>query len=374
MEDIFLRPKSKPKNPCFGSGPSAKPPLWSPNVLKGAAVGRSHRSLIGIQKIRDVLALMRQVLDIPSDYHIAIVAGSATGAMEMLLWNLLGARLVEVFAWDVFGWRWAKDIQDQLKLTDLKIYENEEEFEQANFAHDVVFTWNGSVSGACLPQDIHIPSEREGLTLCDATSSAFAMPLPWKSLDAVAFSWQKGLGGEAGQGIIVLGPRALTRLESYGPPWPIPYLYKLADNLKINQNLFTGITLNTPSLLAIEDALYSLRWAKEINGIEALYSRTRANFATIEAWVKQTPWIDFLAPTARFRSMTTVCLKFPHHQNWPWIEQFCQSLAEEEVAYDIKNHKDAPPSIRIWTGPTIETSDVEALLSWLEWAYQQMRG
>lgn len=372
-DTLSSKPLSRPQNPCFSSGPCAKPPFWQPMILKEAALGRSHRSRVGIQKIHQSLISMREVLEIPTSHWIALVSGSATGAMESLLWNLLGPRSISVLAWDVFGRRWAKDITDELKLANTHIYEHETELDQTDFSHDVVFTWNASTSGICAPQDPWIDPARQGLTICDATSAAFALPLPWEELDATAFSWQKGLGGESGHGVIVLGPRARERLESYAPSWPVPYLYRLAVDRKINSGFFEGQTLNTPSLLVVEDALYALKWAKEQGAVKEMHRRTLRNFSKIRDWVEETPWIDFLAPIPRFRSPVTVCLTFTENPAWPWVQDFCRLLEEEGAGFDLKNHERAPPSLRIWAGPTIETSDLEALFPWLTWSYHQMK-
>lgn len=369
FKSSFKKPFLKPRNPCFGSGPCAKPPAWNLIALKEAVLGRSHRSPSGMKKIQESFSDTREVLEIPSSHLIALVSGSATAAVESLLWNLLGSRPIGIIMGEFFSQRWANDITNELGLTKIRLYKDNTDLAKINFSQDVVFVWNGSTSGQCMPQESWIDSHRQGLTICDATSAAFAMPLPWAELDATAFSWQKGLGGEAGLGIIVLGPHAIERLESYTPSWPIPYLYKLTHDRKLKRELFEGQTLNTPSLLVIEDALYALKWAKQLGGIQGMYSRTLLNFSKIQAWVERTPWIDFLVPIPSLRSPTTVCLKFTEKPDWIWVQGFCQLLEKEGVAFDLKNHAAAPPSIRIWAGPTMEADNLETLFPWLDWGY-----
>ena len=372
-KNSLKKPLRKPQNPCFGSGPCAKLPGWNLMALKEAVLGRSHRSLSGIKKIQVTLGYIREVLEIPSSHHIALLSGSATAAVECLLWNLLGARPVGIVMGEFFSQRWASDIINELGLPQTHLYKDNTDLANIDFSQDVVFVWNGSTSGQCVPQESWIDPHRQGLTLCDATSAAFAMPLPWTELDATAFSWQKGLGGEAGIGLVVLGPRAIERLETYTPTWPIPYLYKLIHDRKLKKEIFEGLTLNTPSFLVLEDALYALKWAKQLGGIQGMYNRTLLNFSKIQAWVERTPWIDFLISVPSLRSPTTVCLKFVENPDWAWVQNFCQLLEKEGVGFDIKNHAAAPPSIRIWAGPTMEADNLEALFPWLDWCYATLK-
>ena len=364
----------KPSRPYFGSGPCAKPQAWTPQIFDHALLGRSHRSKEGLERINMCVDLMREVLEIPDDYKIALISGSATGATESLFWNLLGPRPVDVYAFDVFSQKWACDITEHLKISASTIYSSLTDLKKPDFSHDLVLTWNGSTSGVCFPYDLWQGQTREGLIVCDATSAAFSVPLPWALLDATSFSWQKGLGGEASQGVVVLSPAAIERLNTYSPPWPIPSFLRLTRDQKANLDLFKGLTSNTPSLMIIEDAIFSLNWAKQLGGLPILSQRTQTNYQLIQEWVHSTPWIDFLALDASFRSPTTVCLKFQNSAvDWPWITQFCQKLAAENVAYDIKNHAQAShPSLRLWAGPTIEAQDLKYLFPWLEWAYDRL--
>ncbi len=365
----IVKPFSKPNNPCFGSGPCAKIASWKPNIFEKAALGRSHRSHLGLQKIRDCLDYTREVLEIPPTHQIALISGSATGAFESLLWNLLGPKPIGVLKGDVFSQRWANDITQELKLKKINFYE-QDEFKKMDFSQDIIFVWNGTASGWCAPQEPWIDRHRTGLTICDATSAAFIVPLPWDLLDATAFSWQKGLGGEAGVGVLVLGPRAIERLESYTPSWPIPYIYKLTSSpYKLNKGLFEGQTLNTLSLLLLEENLYALRWAKKMGGIQGMYRKTLFNFSKISQWVTDTSWVEFLTSTPHLRSPSSVCLRVVKKDNWEWIKAFCDLLEKEEVGFDLKNHMAAPPSLRIWSGPTVEADNLEALFPWLEWGY-----
>ena len=365
----FSKPIVKPKNPYFGSGPCAKHATWQIKDLEKALISRSHRSKVGTEKIQEVLLLTRDVLNIPPSYQVGLISGSATAAMECLMWNLLGNRPVDVFAWDVFGERWAKDIMQELKIAKTSLFKASSRLDQARSHHDIVFTWNATTSGICVPQGTTFVADTERLILCDATSAAFAVPLPWDQLDATAFSWQKGLGGEAGQGLIVLSPRALNHLRNYCPSWPIPYLFKLSQDFCVKETLFQGQTLNTVSLIVLEEAAQALKWAQKKGGIQALYQQTLKNFQAIESWVKVTSWIDFYESRVDFRSPTSVCLKFVPSVSWPWIEDFCALLEQEQVGYDLKNHRAAMPSLRIWAGPTREENDLQILFLWLTWAY-----
>ena len=367
-----MKPKIKPQNPYFGSGPCAKYKSWHVKNLENALISRSHRSKAAVERIQHVLALTREVLDIPASYHVALISGSATAAMECLLWNLLGNRAIDVFAWDVFGQRWANDITEELKLENVTVFQTGTSLKQSCPDHDLVFTWNATTAGLCVPYDTVFNSSKDRLVLCDATSAVFAVPLPWDHLDATAFSWQKGLGSEAGQGVIVLSPRALQHLKVHTPSWPIPYLLKLTDKAQVKTALFQGQTLNTVSLLVLEDVYQALKWCQDQGNIQDLYQRTLQNFKTIKTWVDRTPWIEFLEPRVEFQSPTSVCLKFSHDVTWPWIENFCALLQQERAGFDLKNHRSAPPSLRIWAGPMVEQDNLMALLPWLMWAYDQM--
>jgi phosphoserine aminotransferase len=353
--------------------------------LEGAFLGRSHRAKAGKAKLNAVISESRRILGIPEDYLLGIVPASDTGAVEMALWSLLGARGVDVLYWESFGKGWAADIRDQLKIEDLRIieagYGEMVDLGQVGADRDVVFTWNGTTSGARVPDGSWISAQREGLTICDATSAAFAMTLPWEKLDAVTWSWQKVLGGEAAHGMLALSPRAVSRLETYSPPWPLPKIFRLTKGGRLNRDIFQGATINTPSMLAAEDALAALHWAEEIGGLPALIARTDANLATVAAWVAQEDWIDFLVSDPRYRSPTSICLSVTD----PWfrnldadrqksiLKEMTGRLEAEGVAYDIASYRDAPPGLRLWGGATVEGSDMEALLPWLTWAYRCSR-
>jgi phosphoserine aminotransferase len=376
-----LQPANKPKNPNFGSGPCAKRPGWSLDVLKDAAVARSHRAKIGKSKLKQAIDLTREVLEVPNNYRIGIVPASDTGAVEMALWSLLGARPVDVVAWESFGLGWVTDVVKQLKLPDARVikadYGKLPDLTQVDFSHDVVFTWNGTTSGVRVPNGNWIPSTREGLTICDATSAAFAQALPFDKLDVVTFSWQKALGGEAAHGMLVLSPRAVARLESYTPPWPLPKLFRLLKGGKINEGIFVGETINTPSMLCVEDYIDALQWGKSVGGLKGLMGRADANFKVLADWAARTPWIDFFAVDSLTRSNTSVCLKVVDPAiaslDLAGQEAFVRAVAarldKEGAAYDIAFHRDAPPHFRIWAGATIEASDLAVLTEWLDWAF-----
>lgn len=379
------KPLHKPHNPCFSSGPCAKRPGWTLSALQDACLGRSHRAKSGKQKLQEVIERSKKLLNLPQNYLLGIVPGSDTGAVEMALWTLLGARGVDVFAWESFGSTWASDIKKQLKLTDLRIFEAPygklPDVTQASPERDIVFTWNGTTSGVCVPHADWIKENRTGLTICDATSAVFAMPLPWEKLDVVTYSWQKAMGGEAAHGIIILSPRAVERLESYQPSWPIPKIFQLTKGGKLIQGIFEGETINTPSMLCIEDAIDALRWMETIGGLSATIKRSRSNLAAIAAWVKSRPWVDFLAETPDTVSSTSICLKIVD----PWYlslskeeqasiaKKMVSLLENEQIAYDIGAYRDAPAGIRIWGGSTVELSDIEALLPWLDWAFAEVK-
>jgi phosphoserine aminotransferase len=368
----------------FSSGPCAKRPGWSAAALGDALVGRSHRSKPGKQRLVDVIEGTRRILGVPADFRIGIVAASDTGAIEMALWSLLGSRPVDVLAWEAFGKDWVTDIVKQLKLDARTLaadYGTLPDLAQVDFARDVVFTWNGTTSGVRVPNGDWIPAERQGLTLCDATSAAFAMDLPWQKLDVTTFSWQKALGGEAQHGMLILSPRAVARLESYTPPWPLPKIFRMTKGGKLNEAIFKGETINTPSMLCVEDFRDALAWAEGVGGLRALIKRAEDNLAAIARWIERTPWIDFLAADPKTRSCTSVCLRITD----PWFAALApeaqvavgrgmaDKLEKEGVAYDIAAHRESPPGLRIWAGATIERSDLEALFPWLEWAYEQVR-
>ena len=374
-------PDLRPANPNFSSGPCAKRPGHSLDALSGALLGRSHRARQPKARLAEVIDRSRALLGMPADWRLGIVPASDTGAVEMALWSLLGARGVDVVAFESFGAGWATDIFKQLKLTDARLleapYGKLPDLAAVDFSRDVVFTWNGTTSGVRVPNGAWIRPDREGLTICDATSAAFAMNLAWDRLDVATWSWQKVLGGEAAHGMLALSPRAVARLESYTPPWPLPKIFRLTSKGRLNEGVFKGETINTPSMLCVEDALDGLRWAERIGGLPALIARCEANLAAIAAWVARSDWIDFLAEDPATRSCTSVCLKLtapwvaalPTDGQWQVARRIAALLEAEGVAYDITAHRDSPPGLRIWTGATIETSDVAALLPWLDWAY-----
>ncbi|WP_068087155.1 phosphoserine transaminase [Polycladidibacter stylochi] len=374
-------PAVKPMNPHFSSGPCAKRPGWEPAILADAPLGRSHRAKIGKAKLQEAIDLTREVLEVPSDYKIGIVPASDTGAVEMALWSLLGARPVDMLAWESFGAGWVTDVVKQLKLADVRRLEADygvlPDLSQVNFDHDVVFTWNGTTSGVRVPNAEWIPADRQGLTICDATSAAFAQELDFAKLDVVTFSWQKVLGGEGAHGIIILSPRAVERLESYTPAWPLPKIFRLTKGGKLIDGIFTGATINTPSMLCVEDYLDALKWAKNIGGLEAMVGRANANAGAIANWVAKTDWIDFLAVAEDTRSNTSVCLKIVDSDiqalddaaQAAFAKALVAALDKQGVAYDIGAYRDAPSGLRIWTGATVELANVEALLPWLDWAF-----
>lgn len=381
MSSEALRPNTRPTIPHFSSGPCAKRPGWSPEALNDACVGRSHRSKPGKVKLAEVIDRTRALLGIPDDYRIGIVPASDTGAFEMAMWTMLGARGADVLAWESFGSGWVTDIVKQLKLDDLRImeagYGELPDLQAVDPARDVVFTWNGTTSGVAVPDGNWIADDREGLTLCDATSAVFAWDLPWQKLDVVTYSWQKVLGSEAQHGMLILSPAAVARLESYTPPWPLPKLFRLAKGGKLIEGVFKGETINTPSMLAVEDVLDALRWAESIGGLPAMIGRATSNAAAIAAWVAKTPWVDFLGSDPAIRSRTSVCLRIvapevtalPAEDQAKVAKRMVSQLEEEEVAFDIGAYRDAPPGLRLWAGATVEQSSLEALFPWLEWAF-----
>ena len=375
-----MKPSVRPARPFFSSGPCAKRPGWSVDGLRAALLGRWHRTTDGRAKLGEVLARSRALLELPPDYRIGIVPASDTGAIEMAMWSLLGPRGVDALAWESFGKGWAADITDQLKLKDVRTlaapYGELPDLDAVDSDRDVVFTWNGTTSGVRVPNGDWIADDRRGLTICDATSAVFAMELPWHKLDVVTYSWQKVLGGEAAHGMLILSPRAVERLLSYQPPWPLPKIFRLLKDGKLLEGIFSGVPINTPSMLAVEDCLDALAWVEKIGGRKATMRRSEANLAAIARWVRKTPWVDFLARNPAHRSCTSICLSFaaPAFAALPVAEQaqtaknMAALLAEEGVAYDISSYLDAPVGLRVWGGATVETSDIEALLPWLDWA------
>jgi phosphoserine aminotransferase len=369
-------PVTRPANPRFSSGPCAKIPTFSLDKLADAPLGRSHRAAVGKDKLKAAIENTRDILGIPADYKIGIVPASDTGAVEMAMWSLLGERPAEMVAWESFGAGWVSDVVKQLKIeanVHTAEYGEIVDFDKVNFDNDVVFTWNGTTSGVRVPNGDFIPADRAGLTICDATSAAFAQDLAWDKLDVVTFSWQKVMGGEAAHGMLVLSPRAVERLESYTPAWPLPKIFRLTKGGKLIDGIFTGATINTPSMLAVEDYLVALDWAKEIGGLQALFARADANAQAIFDFCETRDWIDNLAVDAATRSNTSVCLKFTDDRiqdGATFAKAVAKRLEKEGVALDIGAYRDAPAGLRIWCGATVETADIEALLPWLEWAFE----
>ena len=376
------RPGVKPDRPYFSSGPCAKPPGWGPEHLALGSLGRSHRSKLGKARLGYAIELTRKILRVPSTHRLGIVPGSDTGAVEMALWSMLGARPVTMLAWESFGEGWVTDVVKQLKLDANVVkapYGSIPDLAAVDSATDVVFTWNGTTSGARVPNGDWISDEREGLTICDATSAAFAQQLPFEKLDVVTFSWQKVLGGEGGHGVIILGPRAVERLESYAPDRPLPKIFRMTKGGKLIEGIFKGETINTPSMLAVEDYIFALEWAQGLGGLSAMMARADANAAALDAWVQRTPWIEHLAADPAIRSNTSVCLKFAdglgldEEGQAALVKRMASLLEAEGAAFDIAGYRDAPPGLRVWCGATVETDDIEKLGPWLDWAYAQAR-
>lgn len=378
----FNEPGVRPNNPNFSSGPCAKRPGWTVEALSNAPVGRSHRAKIGKSKLAQAIELTREVLEVPADYRIGIVPASDTGAVEMALWSLLGARGIDMLAWESFGSGWVTDVVKQLKLADVRkleaSYGELPDLTKVDFDRDVVFTWNGTTSGVRVPNADFIPETRKGLTICDATSAAFAQKLDFSKLDVVTFSWQKVLGGEGAHGVLILGPRAVERLETYTPQWPLPKIFRMTKGGKLIEGIFEGATINTPSMLCVEDYLDALQWAKSIGGLRALMKRADDNFAVLDQFVGQAPWLENLAKVPETRSNTSVCLRIvdpvvvalePEKQA-AFAKAIVNRLDKAGVAYDIGAYRDAPSGLRIWAGATVEKSDLQALIEWLEWAFQ----
>ena len=368
---FVTKPAGKPARPFFSSGPCAKPPGWDASKLRTESLGRSHRAKIGKARLQLAIDLTREVLQVPDTHRIGIVPGSDTGAVEMALWSMLGARGVTMLAWESFGDGWVTDVVKQLKLDATKItapYGAIPDLSTVDWADDVVFTWNGTTSGARVPDGDWIAADRQGLAICDATSAVFAYDLPWDKLDVATFSWQKVLGGEGAHGILILGPRAVERLESYTPAWPLPKVFRLMAKGALNEGIFKGETINTPSMLAVEDAIFALEWAKSLGGLKGLIARSDANAAALDAIVADRPWLGHLAPQPETRSKTSVCLTVEGADE-AFIKRFAGLLDAEGAAYDIAGYRDAPPGLRIWCGATVETADIEALGPWLDWAW-----
>ncbi len=382
---MSAKPAVKPARPQFSSGPCAKRPGWSLSALGDAALGRSHRAKVGKEKLAAVIERSKAVLGMPADWRLGIVAGSDTGAVEMAMWSMLGARGIDMLAWESFGEGWITDVTKQLKLEARALradYGELPDLASVNFDHDVVFTWNGTTSGVRVPDGNWIPKDRAGLAICDATSAVFAMDLAWDRLDVVTWSWQKVLGGEGGHGMLALSPRAVERLQSYTPSWPMPKIFRMTKKGKLDEEIFQGSTINTPSMLCVEDALDALAWAESVGNVRGLIERSEANLAAVAAWVGKSSTFAFLASDAATRSCTSICLKIVD----PWFEaldadaraaavkKMCSLLEKEAVAYDIAGYRDAPAGLRIWGGATVERADIEALLPWLDWAFAEVKG
>ena len=380
------KPNARPVSPNFSSGPCAKRPGWTPAALDNALVGRSHRAKPAKARIQEVSDRSRAILGVPADYHIGIVPASDTGAMEMAMWSMLGDRGVDMLAWESFGHGWVTDVVKQLKLDDVRELKADygalPDLATVDCDRDVIFTWNGTTSGVRVPNGDWITDDRKGLTFCDATSAVFAMDLDWPKLDVVTYSWQKVLGGEAQHGMLILSPRAVERMESYSPPWPLPKLFRMTKGGKFNASIFEGATINTVSMLCVEDALDSLAWVEHIGGLTETIRRSEANLKVIADWVSKTEWVDFLAEDPATRSCTSICLKvvadwftaLPDDGQAAAAKRVVTLLDQEGVAYDIGAYRDAPPGLRIWGGATVETADLEALCPWLDWAYDQVQG
>lgn len=385
MSELLTPPTAKPRVPLFSSGPCAKRPGWSAANLQTACVGRSHRSEAGKAKLLDVIERSKRILGLPADYRLGIVPASDTGAVEMALWSLLGQRPVDILAWESFGQEWVTDVLQELKIADVRLlkadYGQLPDLAQVDFDKDVVFLWNGTTSGVRVPDGDWIPSDRQGLTICDATSAAFAMEIPWDKIDVLTYSWQKVLGGEAQHGVIVLSPRAVERLESYRPAWPLPKLFRMTQKGKLIEGIFKGDTINTPSMLCVEDALDGLTWAENVGGLPGLIGRSLANLAAIAQWVEGSSWAAFLAEQPDTRSNTSICLKIVDvwftglsaEDQAKCAKKLAKLLEKQDVAYDIAAYRSAPPGLRIWGGATVETADIEALLPWLDWAFATVK-
>lgn len=368
-----MQPQVKPRNPNFSSGPCSKRPGYDVNNLNISTLGRSHRSALGKEALGKACDETARLLKLPEGYRVGVVPGSDTGAVEMAMWSMLGARPLDILQWESFGKGWVTDVTKQLKLKDVRQFDADygllPELSQVNFDHDVVFTWNGTTSGVKVPNGDWIPNDRAGLTICDATSAVFAMELPWEKLDVVTFSWQKVLGGEGAHGMLILSPRAVERLESYTPPWPMPKLFRMTKDGKLVEGIFRGETINTPSMLCVADYLDALAWVDSIGGVDASIARSEANLAVVADFVAEHDWIEFLPKKTETWSNTSVCLILKAEPDQ--VKAMVKLLDKEGVAYDIGAYRDAPPGLRIWCGATVEKADLEALMPWLTWAYEQ---
>ncbi|WP_020406721.1 phosphoserine transaminase [Hahella ganghwensis] len=371
----FPAPEVKPANPNFSSGPCSKRPGYSLANLRTETLGRSHRSALGAEALRRACEDTARILNLPEGYRVGIVPASDTGAMEMTMWSMLGPRPVDIFAWESFGKEWVNDVTKQLRLENVSLYQADygklPDFEQADASHDIIFTWNGTTSGVKVVDADWISDNRQGITICDATSAVFAMEMPWEKLDVVTFSWQKVLGGEGAHGVLILSPRAVERLESYTPPWPMPKIFRLTKGGNLNEGIFQGSTINTPSMLCVEDYLDALGWVESLGGLKACIAKSQANLDVIQRFVENHDWIQFLAETEDTVSNTSVCLTLDLEADQ--VKQIVKLLEQEKVAYDIGSYRDAPPGLRIWCGSTVEESDVQALMPWIEWAYQKVK-
>lgn len=379
------KPVIKPDCPNFSSGPCAKRPGWTADILNTNVLGRSHRSVLGRSRLKLAIDLMKEVLQVPNTYRVGIMPGSDTGAVEAALWSLLGPKGIDMFSWESFGKGWVTDVVKQLKLTDVRVFDAPygqlPDLTQADKDRDIVFAWNGTTSGVCVPNGDWIATDRTGITICDATSAAFAMDLPWDKLDVVTFSWQKALGGEGAHGVLILSPKAVERLESYTPSWPMPKLFRMTANGKLNEGIFVGDTINTPSMMCVEDVIDALNWAKSVGGLNGMINRSKASFKVLEDFVAKSDWAEFLAQKPEYRSNTSVCLSIK--ADWfkaktvdeqkEIIKKMVKLLADEGVAFDCNAYKDAPAGLRFWCGTTVETEDVKKLCPWLDWAYEQIK-
>ncbi len=382
---LIQKPDMRPANPNFSSGPCSKRPGWHPDVLSDAFLGRSHRHAIGKAKIKEVITRTRSVLGIPDDYRIGIVPASDTGAVEMAMWSLLGPRGVEVLAWESFGAQWAVDVKSHLGLKDVKLkdapYGELPDLNAVDFSRDVIFTWNGTTGGVRVPNGDWIPDDREGLTIVDGTSAVYAMDIPWEKTDVVTWSWQKAMGGEAAHGMLVLSPRAVERIESYDPPWPLPKIFRMKKKGKLIEDIFEGVTINTPSMLCIEDALDGLKWAEREGNVKGLLERVTANYSALSAWVEGADWIDFICADSAARSTTSVVLvvtdpwfaALDEDQQRAGIKKLTGLLEKENAGLDVGSHRDAPPGLRIWCGATVEADDLAKLGPWLDWAFASVK-
>jgi phosphoserine aminotransferase len=385
QKSAFTKPTSKPSRPFFSSGPCAKRPGWRPDVLSTALTGRSHRSVEGRERLKLATTLTHEVLRVPQGYEVAILPGSDTGAIELAMWNLLGPRGVDVLAWDVFGRNWLRDVADELRLPGTRTMDAEPghlpDLSKVDFANDVVFTWNGTTTGVRVPNADWIPGDRQGLTICDATSALMGEDIDLTKIDVLTYSWQKAFGGEAAHGMAVMSPRALERLATHRPAWPVPKLFRLTNKDGINRDVFEGVTLNTPSMLCVEDYLDGLRWAKSIGGIDATIARSRASSAALYSWIERTPWVEPLAVDPATRSQTSVTMRFvepavvamSEPQGLAFLRDMVRLLETEQAAFDIATYRGMPLGLRVWCGSTIETADILSLLPWLEWAYAEAR-